>query len=133
MYILVATKQSDLRLAIELYLTEEPGLDIVGTASEAASLRALLRTTRPDLLLLDWELPDHPPANLVAEAKGFASCPQVIVLGHKLDVKPKAEAAGADAFVLVGDQPRHLLAAVQQARSRRALAMDQETTEKKGE
>lgn len=133
MHILVATKQSDLRLAIELYLTEEPGLDIVGTVSDAASLRAVLPASHPDLVLLDWDLLGHPPADLVAEAKSLASRPQVIVLGKDFDVKPTALAAGADDFVLKGDSPQHLLAAVQQAQSRRAPAIDTVITAKKGE
>ncbi len=123
MHILVATKQTDLRLAIELYLTEEPGIDIVGTASEAASLRALLQVSHPDLVLLDWELPGHPPADLVAEAKSVSSC-QVIVLGRDLDIKSAALTAGADDFVLKGDSPRHLLIAIRQARSRQALEIE---------
>jgi DNA-binding NarL/FixJ family response regulator len=132
MHILVATKQADLRLAIELYLTEEPGLEIVGTAREAASLRALLQTSRPDLVLLDWDLPGHPPADLVTEAKSVSSC-QVVVLGRDLDIKPAALTAGADDFVLKGDSPRHLLDAIQQARSRRVLFDREKSIESKGE
>jgi DNA-binding NarL/FixJ family response regulator len=122
MLILVATKQADLRLAIELYLVEEPGLEIVGTAREAASLRALPQASRQDLVLLDWELPGHPPASLLAEARSLNPRPQVIVLGNDLDAKQAALAAGAGFFVLKGDPCRHLLAAVRQAQSRRALA-----------
>jgi DNA-binding NarL/FixJ family response regulator len=120
MHILVAAKQADLRLAIELYLTEEPGLEIVGTVSDAASLRALLQPSHPDLVLLDWDLPGPSPADLVTEAKGLASCPQVIVLGPDADAAPAALAAGADAFVVKGDPPRHLVTAVRQARSRQS-------------
>ena len=133
MHILVATKQADLRLALELYLTEEPGLEVVGTVSDAASLRALLQTSRTDLVLLDWDLLGHPLADLVAEARSLASRPQVIVLGGDFTAKPAALAAGADAFVLKGDPPRYLLAAVQQARSRRTPAIDNATRKKKGE
>jgi DNA-binding NarL/FixJ family response regulator len=123
MNILVATKQADLRLAIELYLTEEPGLEIVGTARESASLRALLRTSLPDLVLLDWDLPGQSPAELVTEAKSVSPC-QVVVLGRDLDIKTAALTAGADAFVLKGDPPRHLLDAIHQARSRPGLAAE---------
>jgi two-component system chemotaxis response regulator CheB len=133
MHILVATKQADLRVAIELYLTEEPGLDIVGTMSDAANLRAVLQAAEPDLIVLDWDLPGHPPADLVTEAKRLVSAPHVIVIGGDFDVKPKALAAGADAFVLKGGLPQHLLAAVQQAQSRRAQATDDVTTKGMGE
>ena len=100
---------------------------------DAASLRALLQTSRTDLVLLDWDLLGHPLADLVAEARSLASRPQVIVLGGDFTAKPAALAAGADAFVLKGDPPRYLLAAVQQARSRRTPAIDNATRKKKGE
>ena len=133
MHTLIAAKQADLRLAIDLYLAEEPGVTVVGTASEAPSLRALLRTSRPDLVLLDWELPGHPPASLLAEIKRLDCHPQVIVLGKKTALKPAVLAAGADAFVLKGDPPGQLLAAVRQAQSRRATAENPTSTELKGE
>jgi DNA-binding NarL/FixJ family response regulator len=131
MHILIATKQPDLRLAIELYLTEEPGLDIVSTVSDAASLRALLQASHPDLVLLDCELPGPPATDLLAEVRTLNPHLQVIVLGNDLDAKPTALAAGADAFVRIGDSPRHLLTAVQQARSRQAPVLNNETNKKK--
>jgi len=127
--VLLAIMQLDLRVALEILLREEPGTNVVGTASEAASLRALLQTARPDLVLLDWDLPGHPPASLLAEARSLAPRPQVIVLGRDLDVKPAALAAGADAFVLKGDSPGQLLAAIRQARLQQAAAIEKQPTE----
>ena len=108
------------------------GYQVVAAASGESAIEQVA-LEQPDLVLLDWDLPCHLPADLVAEAKSLASCPQVIVLGRDFDLKPTALAAGADAFVLKGDSPRHLLAAVQQAWSRCAPATDNETTKKKGE
>lgn len=133
MDIVLASRQSDLRVALEILLREEPGTDVIGTASSAASLRALVQTSLPDLVLLDWELPGHPPANLLAEARSLNPRPQVIVLGQDLNAKQAALAAGADAFVLKGDSPTHLLTVIQQARSRQAAAREKEPTEMKGE
>ena len=117
---LLAIEQHDLRLALELYLDQEPGVTVVSTASEAASLRALLRTARPDLVLLDWDLPGHDPSSLLIEAKRLRSPPHVILLGKDQNVKQAALAAGADAFVLRGDLPDELLAAIRHARLQRA-------------
>ncbi len=132
MDILLAIMQLDLRVALEILLREEPGTNVVGTASDAASLRALLQACRPELVLLDWGLPGHPPASLLAEARSLAPRPQVIVLGRDLDVKPAALAAGADAFVLKGDSPRHLLTAIRQARPQRVAAKEKQSTETEG-
>lgn len=133
MDILLASMQLDLRVALEILLREEPGTDVVGTASDAASLRALLQACRPDLVLLDWDLPGHPAASLLVEAKSLDPRPQVIVLGRDLDLKQTVLAAGADAFVLKGDPPGLLLTAIRQARPQRAAAKEKKSTETKGE
>ena len=96
MDIVLATVQLDLRMALQILLREEPGVHVVGTASSGASLRALLQTSRPDMVLFDWDLPDLFPADLVAEAKSLAPSPRIIVLGRDLDVKPTALVADAD-------------------------------------
>ena len=123
MDIVLAAEQLDLRMALQILLREEPGVHVVDTASSVASLRALLQASRPDMVLLDWDLPDLSPADLVAEAKSLADC-QVIVLGRDLDIKPAALMAGADAFVSQEDLPIDLLIAVRQAWSRQGLATE---------
>ena len=132
MEIVLASAQFDLRVALEILLREEPGTTVVGTASGAASLRALLQVSRPALVLLDWDLPGHPPASLVAEAKSLDPHLQVIVLGKDPDVKHAVLASGADAFFVKGDSPRPLLTAIRQARARRAAVERQIPTETKG-
>ena len=120
MEIVLASAQLDLRVALEILLREEPGTNVVGTASEAASLRALLRTARPVLVLFDWDLPGHPPASLLAEAKSLNPIIQVIVLGKDPDLTQVAMASGADAFFVKGDPPRPLLTAIRMVRSQTA-------------
>ena len=53
MHVLLASQDPNLRLAFELLLHEEPGLIIVGAVSETEGLIALVRTTCPDLALVD--------------------------------------------------------------------------------
>ena len=118
MRIVLASAQFDLRLALEILLREELGTDVVGTVSEAASLRSLLRSSLPDLLILDWDLPGYAPVQLLAEAKQLWRCLQIIVLGRDEGVRQEALAAGADAFVLSGDPPVVLIASILQSRER---------------
>ena len=119
MRILLASARFDLRLALEILLREEPGIDIVGTAGEAASVRSLLRSSLPDLLILDWDLPGHDPSHLLAETKRLRCRPEVIVLGRYESARQEALAAGADAFVLGSDLPDVLVAAIRNSRARR--------------
>lgn len=133
MEIVLASAQLDLRVALEILLREEPGANVTGTASDAASLRALIQASRPEMILLDWDLPGHPPASLLAEAKSLNPRIQVIVLGKDPDVKQMALASGADAFFVKGDSPKPLLTAVRQARSQPAVAKENNRTEVRGE
>jgi DNA-binding NarL/FixJ family response regulator len=64
--VVVAVQQRDLGLALQPYLDAEPNLFVAGTATEAASLRALLRTASPDLVTFDWDLPGCAPIQLLA-------------------------------------------------------------------
>ena len=56
MRVLVADDESRARLALRLFL-EERGLVVIGEAATAQEILPLLQGLRPDLLLLDWELP----------------------------------------------------------------------------
>lgn len=123
---MLASAQLDLRLALEILLREEPGTYVVGTASETAGVRSLLQSSRPDLLILDWDLPGlYAPSHLLAEAKRQRRCPQVIVLGRDRSIEQEALAAGADAFVLLGDPPGDLLVAIRRSFGRHAAASGQ--------
>lgn len=114
MDIVLASQKHDLRLALEMLFREEPGAAVVGTASGSEGLLALIQSTPPDLVLLDWDLPGQSPAGVLAEIKSAARPPKVIVLGKDRDAEEAARAAGADVFVLIGDPPGHLLAASRQ-------------------
>lgn len=118
MRVLLATKHSDLRLALEVLLGEEPGVTVIGAVSETEGLRALLRITRPDLVFLDWDLPGRPLDDLLSEARVLDQHPCFIVLGKHSDARQVALNAGADAFVIQGDPPRDLLNAFRDIRAR---------------
>ena len=57
MRIFLADDQAKARSALRLLLEQEPGLSVVGEATETEDLLAQVQRTQPDLVLLDWELP----------------------------------------------------------------------------
>jgi DNA-binding NarL/FixJ family response regulator len=63
MRVFLADKQAKVRSALRLLLEQEPGLSVVGEAAEAEDLLAQVQRTRPDLVLLDWELPGFRDTN----------------------------------------------------------------------
>jgi DNA-binding NarL/FixJ family response regulator len=130
---LLATARSDLRFALEVLLREEPGIAVVGTATGTEGLLALMKSTSPDLVVLDWNLPGRPPADLIAAARVLDDPPYIIVLGKDSASRQAAQDAGADAFVLRGDPPGELLAAIRHSRSLRTAPSRHFPTKAKGE
>jgi DNA-binding NarL/FixJ family response regulator len=116
MKILLATEHPDLRLSLELVLSEEPAVTIAGTASESEGLLALINSTRPAIVLLDWSLPGRPPADVLAVSCCRPESAYFIVLGSSAEDKQLAVSAGADAFVVKGDPPDQLLSAFRTVR-----------------
>ena len=122
MDVLLAIHHPDLRLAIDLYLREEPGINVVGMASETEGLSALLNTLRPDLLLIDWSLPGRPLVQVLAEGQEPDPPPKIIVLGADDRDMKAALAAKADYFVVKGESPEQLLSAIRHVSSRTGSA-----------
>jgi DNA-binding NarL/FixJ family response regulator len=108
--VVVADDELSLHSALRLLLTHESGIAVVGDAAEAGSARQQVAALRPDLVLLDWELPGATGASLVEELRMAAPQTRIIALSSRPEARPAALAAGADAFVCKGDPPDHLLA-----------------------
>ena len=109
MRLFIADGTSSVRLALQMYLQQEPGMYVTGMASEAEGLTAQVEASRPDVLLLDSHLPGASMQGLLADIQGLESPPKIIVLSIKPEVKEPALSAGADAFVNKNAPPEELL------------------------
>jgi len=109
MRVLLADDQPRVRFALCVLLEQQPGLKVVGEASDAQDLLAQAQVTRPDLVLLAWELPGLAAAGSLPALRRI--CPNlfVITLSGRPAARRAALAAGADAFVVKGDAPDELL------------------------
>jgi DNA-binding NarL/FixJ family response regulator len=120
MRVLIADDQPQVRSALRLLLKQEPGVTVVGEAEDTQQALELAAGQRPDLVLLDWELPGPWAAQPLKNAGQCllpalrAQCPQVkvVALSGRPEARRAALAAGADAFVSKGDPPERVLAAV---------------------
>ncbi len=117
MRVLLADDQPGICSALRLLLEQVDGTDIVGETNKADDLLVQLEAAQPDVLLLDWELPDLHPNEAVPAMR--SRCPGlfVIALSGRPEQSREALAAGADAFVCKCDAPEVLLAAM--AKSKR--------------
>ena len=114
MRVVVADSDPRVRSALRVLLREEPGLVLVGESSDLPGLVAQVRQLKPDLVLLDWELPGHPVAALLLAQASLDYKPKVIIFSARPESEEVALAAGADAFVSKGDPPGALLSAFRQ-------------------
>lgn len=121
MRVLLADHHSEVRWALRTAIKEEPRLVVVGEATEAEALLSEAQALRPDLILLEWELPGRPVEELLSTLYALNNGCQVIILSRQPECETAALEAGADAFVSKAAAPEELLAAL------RALASDKET------
>ena len=135
MRVLLADNQPKVRFALRVLLERQPGIEIVGEATNAADLLSQMKKTHPDVVLLSWDLPG-PAANsplssllssLIASLREIHPKLSVIALSGRPEVRRAALSAGANAFVSKADPPERLLTTIQryqpaQREKARALA-----------
>jgi DNA-binding NarL/FixJ family response regulator len=82
-------------------LDSEPDLACVGIASSLEKARSLIRTTSPDVLLLDHRLPDGDGVAAIAQLRSIRPSMQVVVLTASAadHVLVQAIESGASGFV----------------------------------
>lgn len=113
MRILLAEHHSQVRRALCTLIKEKTEHVLVGEVMDRTELFEQIALTQPDLVLLDWELPDCTANNIIRELHTLDSPPRVVVLSTQIEVKEEALSAGADAFVSKGEPPVKLLEVMQ--------------------
>jgi DNA-binding NarL/FixJ family response regulator len=112
MRVIVADDQIEVRSAIRLLLEEKAGLEVVGEARDSETLIKLVKTARPDLVILDWELAGAKAGEAMTALRGLKRELAVIVLSSRPQVQEAAFKAGARAFVCKSDPPESLVKAI---------------------
>jgi DNA-binding NarL/FixJ family response regulator len=122
MRILLADNQARVRFALRALLDQQPGLTVVGEASEVGDTLLQVKTVQPDLVLLDWDLRGSwnnlhllvGVTELLLALHKVCPAVKIIALSARPELRPAILAAGVDAFVSKTDPPERLLAAIQE-------------------
>lgn len=120
--VLVAVRQRAFAEALVELLSAEDDLDVVGCVDRSAPVLALMRSTRPDLVLLDDQLADMVLPDLMQDLLAVHAGLGIVVLAERarpVDVVA-ALRAGASAWVLKDGSSSELLDAVRATRLGRA-------------
>jgi DNA-binding NarL/FixJ family response regulator len=102
------------RLGLKTALSAEPGLIPTGAAASAAELIPMLYRTDPDVVVLDYQLPDVDGLSLCREIKAAVPARRVILYSAFADgsMTVPAIVAGADGIVHKGVRPQELFEAI---------------------
>jgi DNA-binding NarL/FixJ family response regulator len=105
------------RLGLRAALLSEPGLEAVGSATSAADADPLLHRTRPDVVLIDYQLPGEDGLTLCRRVKSGIPAPGVVLYSAFADAAMTVPAivAGVDAIVHKAGQTRDLFDAIRRA------------------
>ena len=109
MRVLLADDQAQVRSALRLLLEQEPGFQVVGETADATGLLLTAAEKAFDLVLLDWELPGLPAAQLLRLLQYERPLLKIIAMSSRPEVAQPALDAGAHAFLSKSDPPEQVL------------------------
>jgi DNA-binding NarL/FixJ family response regulator len=103
--------------SLQLALSAEPDLTVVGTAPTLAQARAMVVTSTPDVVLLDHRLPDGLGVESITELRALRPAVNVVVLTAAAEDSTLVAAteAGCAGFILKTSPLEELVAAVRTA------------------
>nr|WP_281195677.1 response regulator transcription factor [Microtetraspora malaysiensis] len=117
MRVLVADDQALVRAGLKMVLDSEPGLEFAGAAENGEQAIALVRAARPDVVLMDIQMPRLDGLAAARRILADGDPPKVIMMttfGTDENLYA-ALRAGVSGFVLKTSPPEQLIAAIRAA------------------
>ncbi len=96
--ILLADDNPDLCSALRLVLETRLDLQQIHEARDMEQLLAQAEDTRPDCIVLDWELPGRPARERIRILRALVPSTRIIVISARPEAREEALSEGADAF-----------------------------------
>jgi len=112
--LLLVDDQPAIRRGLRIWLALDPKIEVVGEASDGAEAITLARALRPDVVLMDVEMPGMDGISATAALRSVVPQSAVVILTLYDDAATRtlAREAGAAAFVAKHQMEETLLAEV---------------------
>lgn len=112
MRILLADGRSKVRFALRVLLEQRSGLIVVSEIDDAENLLSQIEATNPDVILLDWELPNLGGFEVLELIRQRYPDLKIVALSGDPEARKSSREAGVDTFVAKTEPPDRLLAAI---------------------
>src|SRR5512142_1599574 len=117
--ILLADDNTDLRSALRLALETRLDMRMISEARDMEDLLAQVEDTRPDCVILDWELPGRPRRGRIRVLRALVPEMKIIVTSTHPESREEALSDGADDFAAKSESPLAILEAMRKCDSRK--------------
>src|SRR5512134_3974569 len=107
--VLLADDNPGLRSALRLLLETRLELELIVEARDMEHVLAQVEDSRPDCIILDWELPGRPTRERVTVLRAMVPCLKVIALSAQPEAKTETNLEKVDAFLCKTDPPEQIL------------------------
>ncbi|MDX6634881.1 MAG: two-component system, NarL family, response regulator NreC [Solirubrobacterales bacterium] len=115
--VVLADDHNVIRAGLRAMLEAEEDLRVIGEAPDALTARKLVRDRRPDVLVLDLQMPGAEPGSDIPALRGETPATEIVVLTMENDPRLARELlrAGACGYVLKQAAERQLTEAIRAA------------------
>ncbi|MGW4858899.1 response regulator [Kocuria palustris] len=115
--VLIADDEAVVRETISIYVNSAPDMQVVGTAADGRAAVQMAEALRPDIILMDIQMPRVDGVEAVAEVLRLMPRTHVVMITTftTREAVVPALRAGALGYVLKSDPPERLLSAVREA------------------
>lgn len=103
--VFIADDQRSVRSSLRLLLEQQGIVTVVGEAADSVGLLRLLAKTKADVLLLDWELPGLPIAQLLRYIHYEHPHLPILPMSSRPEARQQALDAGLNFFLSKGAPP----------------------------
>lgn len=107
--VLLAISGHELKTAFFLALASEPTIKIVGTAVNTAELLTYTRALSPDAILLEWNLPGTPLAEITPTLLPPETNTQLFIICNPSSQQQCHRIAKSNNAIYVEDSPENLI------------------------